>query len=85
MAEMLHRHNDCAKRGAQNLKDKQKLQHMTSAPSFLQQYNNERENFVDHSVTGGEICINGEAKKQSIVHCIVVRQNAGNLKTFFVA
>jgi predicted nucleic acid-binding protein len=67
---------------AQNLNNKQKQQHMTSAPTFLQQYNNEREKFVDHSVIGGEICSSGEAKKQSIVHCIVVRQNTGNLKIF---
>jgi hypothetical protein len=68
--------------GAQNLRDIQKQQHMTSARTFLQQYNNEWKKSVDHSVTGGEICSNGEAKKQSIVNCIVVRQNAGNLKTF---
>jgi hypothetical protein len=61
---------------------------MTSAPTFLQQYKNEGEKFVDNFVTGGEIWINysnGEAKKQSMVQCIVVRQNNGNLKTSFVA
>ena len=39
-------------------------------------------------MTGGETGIsysNGEANKQSMVQCIVVRQNNGNLKKRFMA
>jgi len=61
---------------------------MTSAPAFLHRYNNEGEKFLDHFVTGGEIWINysnGDANKQSMVQCIVVRQNNAKLKKYFVA
>jgi hypothetical protein len=74
--------------GAQNLRDQQKQQHMTSTPTYLQQYNNEGEKFVKHFVTGGEVWINysnGEAKKHSMDQCILVRQNNANVKKYFVA
>jgi len=74
--------------GAQNLRDKQKQQHMTTAPTFLHRHNNKGENFLDQFVTGGKIWINysnGEAKKHSMVQCIVVHQNNANIKKYFVA
>ena len=88
VAEMLHHRKDCAKRVTKILSDKQKWHRMRADPTFRQRYKNEGEKFLDYYVTGGETWIsysNGEAKKHSMVQCIVVRQNNGNVKKYFVA